>query len=42
MIGEILLDTIRAVAADERSCEYLSLRKETLLKDVYDEASSKG
>ena len=42
MIGEILLDTIRAVAADERSCECLSLRKETLLKDVYDEASSKG
>ncbi len=39
---EILLDTIRAVAADERSCECLSLRKETLLKDVYDEASSKG
>lgn len=42
MIGEILLDTIRSVDADEKHCECESLRKETLLKDVYNEVSSKG
>lgn len=42
MIGEIILETIRTVAADDRHCECLSLRKETLLKDVYNEVSSKG
>ena len=42
MIGEILLDTIRSIDADERHCECESLRKETLLKDVYNESSSKG
>lgn len=42
MIGEILLETIRNVDADARSCECLSLRKETLLKDVYNEVSAKG
>ena len=42
MIGEIILETIRTVAAGDRHCECLSLRKETLLKDVYHEISSKG
>ena len=42
MIGEIILETIRTVAAEDRHCECLSLRKETLLKDVYHEISSKG
>lgn len=42
MIGEIILETIRTVDADDRHCECLSLRKETLLKDVYNEVSSKG
>ncbi len=42
MIGEILLDTIRQVAAAERACACQSLRKETLLKDVYDSVSDKG
>ncbi|MCR5176899.1 MAG: MTAP family purine nucleoside phosphorylase [Anaerovibrio sp.] len=42
MIGQIILETIRNVDAEERNCECLSLRKETLLKDVYNESSSKG
>ena len=42
MIGEILLDTIRSIDADDKHCECESLRKETLLKDVYNEVSSKG
>ena len=42
MIGEIILETIRNVDADDRKCECLSLRKETLLKDVYNEVSAKG
>ena len=42
MIGEIILDTIRSVDAHERECECLGLRKETLLKDVYDNTSDKG
>ena len=42
MIGEIILETIRNVAADDRHCECLDLRKETLLKDVYNEVSAKG
>ena len=42
MIGEILLDTIRRVDAGKRNCNCLSLRKETLLKDVYQEESEKG
>ena len=42
MIGAIILETIRNVDADDRHCECLSLRKETLLKDVYNEVSSKG
>lgn len=42
MIGEILLETIREVDAEDRECHCLDLRKETLLKDVYNEESSKG
>ena len=42
MIGEILLETIRNVPAEERQCECLSLRKETLLKEVYNKESAKG
>lgn len=42
MIGEILLETIREVDASYRKCECLELRKETLLKDVYHDPSSKG
>lgn len=42
MIGEIILETIRNVDADDRHCECLALRKETLLKDVYHEVSAKG
>ena len=42
MIGEILLETIRTVDAHDRNCECSGLRKETLLKDVYNEVSAKG
>ena len=42
MIGEILLAAIRATDAGERHCACLSHRKETLLKDVYNECSAKG
>lgn len=42
MIGRILLETIRRVPAEERGCGCLSLRKETLLKDVYSKESDKG
>ena len=42
MIGEIILETIRTIDAEEHHCECQSLRKETLLKDVYNEASAKG
>ena len=42
MIGDILLATIRSVPAEESACECRSLRKETLLKDVYNEESDKG
>ena len=42
MIGEIILETIRQVDADDHQCECRELRKETLLKDVYNEVSSKG
>ena len=36
MISRILLDTIRSLAQQDRECECLSLRKETLLKEIYD------
>lgn len=42
MIGKIILETIRQVDADDHHCECRELRKETLLKDVYNEVSSKG
>jgi 5'-methylthioadenosine phosphorylase len=42
MVGDILLETIRRTDAAPRQCECLSLRKETLLKDVYDSESDKG
>ena len=42
MIGEILLETIREVDAHDKHCQCLEHRKETLLKDVYNEVSSKG
>ena len=42
MIGDILLATIRSVSAEKTSCPCRSLRKETLLKDVYNTASAKG
>lgn len=42
MIGEIILETIRNISPTDKHCECESLRKETLLKDVYNEASSKG
>ena len=42
MIASILLDTIRAVDLEAHGCECRSLRKETLLKDVYCEESDKG
>ena len=42
MIGEILLETIRETDADVHHCACPSLRKETLLKEVYSEASAKG
>jgi len=42
MICEIILETIRNVDAEDRKCECLELRKETLLKDVYNQESAKG
>lgn len=42
MIGEIILDAIRHTSATDHHCECEDLRKETLLKDVYNEVSSKG
>ena len=42
MIGEIILETIRNIEAEVHNCECQSLRKETLLKDVYNEVSAKG
>ena len=42
MIGEIILETIRTIDAEDRKCECFDLRKETLLKDVYNEVSAKG
>lgn len=42
MIGEILLETIRNTPAQDKHCYCHELRKETLLKDVYNAESSKG
>lgn len=42
MIGEILLETIRDTSAKDKHCHCQELRKETLLKDVYNSESAKG
>ncbi len=42
MIGEILLETIRNTSAQDKRCHCQELRKETLLKDVYNSESAKG
>lgn len=42
MIGEIILDAIRSIDARGTHCACRELRKETLLKDVYDSISAKG
>ena len=42
MIGKILIDTIENIDENDKKCNCNSLRKETLLKDVYNEESDKG
>ena len=42
MISEILIDTIINIDTKDKKCNCNSLRKETLLKDVYNEESDKG
>ena len=42
MISEILIDTIINTGVDDKKCNCISLRKETLLKDVYNKVSDKG
>ena len=42
MIGQILIDTIKNIDINERKCNCNNLRKETLLKDVYNKESDKG
>ena len=42
MVSDILLSTIRSVPDDAHTCECRALRKETLLKDVYNQESDKG
>ena len=42
MIGNILIDTINNFNENQTKCECSSLRKETLLKDVYNQESDKG
>ena len=42
MIGNILIDTIANIGANDKKCSCNSLRKETLLKDIYNEESDKG
>ena len=42
MISEILIDTIKNIDVDDKKCNCNSLRKETLLKEVYNEVSDKG
>ena len=42
MIGNILIDTIINIDVSHKNCECIELRKETLLKDVYNEESDKG
>ena len=42
MIGRILIDVVKNIDINNRNCNCSSLRKETLLKDVYSEESEKG
>ena len=42
LITDILLDTVRNISINVKKCNCTSLRKETLLKDVYNEVSDKG
>ena len=42
MIGKILIDTIKNIDINNKKCSCNSLRKETLLKDVYNAESDKG
>ena len=42
MISEILIDTIKNIDKNNKKCHCTSLRKETLLKDIYNEESNKG
>ena len=42
MISKILIDTVKNISIDDKKCNCNSLRKETLLKDVYNEVSDKG
>ena len=42
MIGKILLDVIKNTNAEEKNCHCLELRKETLLKEVYNSESADG
>ena len=36
LIGNILLDAIKNISAAARTCHCVELRKETLLKEIYD------
>lgn len=42
MIGKILLEVIKNTSADKKICHCAELRKETLLKEVYNSESEKG
>ena len=42
MIGKILIDTVKNIDTNDKKCNCNNLRKETLLKDVYNEESDKG
>ena len=42
LISKIIIDVIRNFDMDNRNCECKNLRKETLLKDVYNNESEKG
>ena len=36
LIGNILLDALKNISAEKKSCDCLNLRKKTLLKEIYD------
>ena len=42
MIGKILIEAIKNTDINNKKCNCNSLRKETLLKDVYNQESDKG